>query len=290
MSAQCLLDWLTSVPCYPKLFCTHPSFGFQTIQDYPCGGVARALLKDWSEFKSDEKPYHVVLIVGLDLSSKNVVDHTVEIKNSWGKDGFADVQLAFALPLTIPRELKARPTELLFPARKQPRWPPNDPTEVKLPSPLYKLPLKQYAALVWISHDIKDDGLIALYRINVENAELIIYVTQQDQQEHFDMIFTDGFRLAWEYPKTSHVGFNSVTCEVGMRMVKLVDLLYGACILFVLDMPAYEAWQREYASKGHKHFYFMTLNGSEICSLSECKLLAYMSFYAILLSEVLLVK
>lgn len=32
----------------------------------------------------------------------------------------------------------------------------------------------------------------------------------------------------------------------------------------VLDMPAYEARQREYASKGHKHFYFMTLNGSEV--------------------------
>lgn len=32
----------------------------------------------------------------------------------------------------------------------------------------------------------------------------------------------------------------------------------------VLDMPAYEARQREYASKGHKHFYFMTLNGTEV--------------------------
>uniref|UniRef100_A0A7N0TNE1 Histone-lysine N-methyltransferase ASHH2 n=1 Tax=Kalanchoe fedtschenkoi TaxID=63787 RepID=A0A7N0TNE1_KALFE len=32
----------------------------------------------------------------------------------------------------------------------------------------------------------------------------------------------------------------------------------------VLDMPAYEARQKDYASKGHKHFYFMTLNGSEV--------------------------
>lgn len=32
----------------------------------------------------------------------------------------------------------------------------------------------------------------------------------------------------------------------------------------VLDMHAYEARQREYAVKGHKHFYFMTLNGSEV--------------------------
>ncbi|XP_047340625.1 histone-lysine N-methyltransferase ASHH2-like isoform X2 [Impatiens glandulifera] len=32
----------------------------------------------------------------------------------------------------------------------------------------------------------------------------------------------------------------------------------------VLDVHAYEARQREYASMGHKHFYFMTLNGSEV--------------------------
>ncbi|KAF7829798.1 histone-lysine N-methyltransferase ASHH2 isoform X1 [Senna tora] len=31
----------------------------------------------------------------------------------------------------------------------------------------------------------------------------------------------------------------------------------------VLDVHAYEARQREYAFKGHRHFYFMTLNGSE---------------------------
>ncbi|GJS87080.1 origin of replication complex subunit 5 [Tanacetum coccineum] len=139
MSAQCLLDWLTSGPYDPKLFCTHLSFGFETTQDYPYEGVARALLKDWSELKFDEKPRYtidefncfygkrikpalrasftstgfpcianisskmlkrhcsakelstlcadlVVLIVGLDLSSKNEADHTVEIKNSWGKN------------------------------------------------------------------------------------------------------------------------------------------------------------------------------------------------------------
>uniref|UniRef100_A0A2P2L0A5 Histone-lysine N-methyltransferase ASHH2 n=1 Tax=Rhizophora mucronata TaxID=61149 RepID=A0A2P2L0A5_RHIMU len=32
----------------------------------------------------------------------------------------------------------------------------------------------------------------------------------------------------------------------------------------VLDMHTYEARQREYASKAHKHFYFMTLNASEV--------------------------
>lgn len=33
----------------------------------------------------------------------------------------------------------------------------------------------------------------------------------------------------------------------------------------VLDVRAYEARQREYALNGHRHFYFMTLNGSEVC-------------------------
>ncbi|GMY06658.1 histone-lysine N-methyltransferase ASHH2 isoform X3, partial [Fagus crenata] len=32
----------------------------------------------------------------------------------------------------------------------------------------------------------------------------------------------------------------------------------------VLDMQSYEARQKEYALKGHRHFYFMTLNGSEV--------------------------
>ncbi|XWS15178.1 hypothetical protein CRYUN_Cryun35bG0072000 [Craigia yunnanensis] len=32
----------------------------------------------------------------------------------------------------------------------------------------------------------------------------------------------------------------------------------------VLDMQAYEARQKEYASRGQRHFYFMTLNGSEV--------------------------
>ncbi|KAK9270427.1 hypothetical protein L1049_026006 [Liquidambar formosana] len=32
----------------------------------------------------------------------------------------------------------------------------------------------------------------------------------------------------------------------------------------VLDLHAYEARQKEYACRGHKHFYFMTLNGSEV--------------------------
>lgn len=43
-------------------------------------------------------------------------------------------------------------------------------------------------------------------------------------------------------------------------------------VLQVLDMHAYEARQKEYALKGHKHFYFMTLNGSEV-RLSSISLL-----------------
>ena len=41
-------------------------------------------------------------------------------------------------------------------------------------------------------------------------------------------------------------------------------IMYDLCFKQVLDMPAYEARQREYALKGHRHFYFMTLNGSEV--------------------------
>lgn len=34
--------------------------------------------------------------------------------------------------------------------------------------------------------------------------------------------------------------------------------------LQVLDMQSYETRQKEYACKGQKHFYFMTLNGNEV--------------------------
>ncbi|XP_021841738.1 histone-lysine N-methyltransferase ASHH2 isoform X2 [Spinacia oleracea] len=36
----------------------------------------------------------------------------------------------------------------------------------------------------------------------------------------------------------------------------------------VLDLQSYEARQRDYAAKGHKHFYFMTLNGNEVIDAS----------------------
>lgn len=35
----------------------------------------------------------------------------------------------------------------------------------------------------------------------------------------------------------------------------------------VLDITSYEARQKYYASKGQKHFYFMALNGGEVCLL-----------------------
>jgi len=41
---------------------------------------------------------------------------------------------------------------------------------------------------------------------------------------------------------------------------------YGDISLYfkVLDLVTYEARQRDYASRGQKHFYFMTLNGGEV--------------------------
>uniref|UniRef100_A0A803L775 Histone-lysine N-methyltransferase ASHH2 n=1 Tax=Chenopodium quinoa TaxID=63459 RepID=A0A803L775_CHEQI len=36
----------------------------------------------------------------------------------------------------------------------------------------------------------------------------------------------------------------------------------------VLDLQSYEARQKDYAAKGHKHFYFMTLNGNEVIDAS----------------------
>ncbi|KAJ6412621.1 hypothetical protein OIU84_005630, partial [Salix udensis] len=52
----------------------------------------------------------------------------------------------------------------------------------------------------------------------------------------------------------------------GLRLDE--DILRGQFLIEyvgeVLDVHAYEARQKDYASKGHKHFYFMTLDGSEV--------------------------
>ncbi|KAF4372277.1 hypothetical protein G4B88_007021 [Cannabis sativa] len=94
---------------------------------------------------------------------------------------------------------------------------------------------------------VKSDGgfnyastdLAALwYRINEEEAEWVIYVTDVGQQQHFDMLFKAAKRAGWlaaddsKYPKTSHVGFGLVLGQDGKRfrtrsseVVRLVDLL-----------------------------------------------------------------
>ena len=51
----------------------------------------------------------------------------------------------------------------------------------------------------------------------------------------------------------------------------------------MLDLQAYEARQKEYASKGYKHFYFMTLNGNEVltATLLHLCLLSLNSFLSV---------
>ncbi|KAK3229041.1 hypothetical protein Dsin_000922 [Dipteronia sinensis] len=76
------------------------------------------------------------------------------------------------------------------------------------------------------------------YRLNEEQADWIIYVTDVGQQEHFDKVFSAAKRAGWlsgdnrAYPKASHVGFGLVLGEDGKRfrtrsseVVRLVDLL-----------------------------------------------------------------
>ncbi|CAM8949839.1 unnamed protein product [Rhodiola kirilowii] len=76
------------------------------------------------------------------------------------------------------------------------------------------------------------------YRLNVEKAELIIYVTDVGQQQHFEMVFSAARLAGWLpadsslYPKVDHVGFGLVLGEDGKRfrtrsseVVRLVDLL-----------------------------------------------------------------
>ncbi|GJY64017.1 arginine--tRNA ligase, chloroplastic/mitochondrial-like protein isoform X2 [Tanacetum coccineum] len=94
---------------------------------------------------------------------------------------------------------------------------------------------------------VKSDGgfnydstdLAALwYRLNVEKAELIVYVTDVGQHEHFDMFFTAAKLAGWlptkerEYPKACHVEFGVVLRDDGKKfrtlsteVVKLLDLL-----------------------------------------------------------------
>ncbi|CAM6109547.1 unnamed protein product [Calypogeia fissa] len=93
---------------------------------------------------------------------------------------------------------------------------------------------------------VKSDGgfnyastdLAALwYRLNVEKAERLIYITDVGQQQHFDMVFKAAKRAGWlqdgvEKPSAKHLGFGLVLGEDGKRfrtrsseVVRLVDLL-----------------------------------------------------------------
>ncbi|KAF5467906.1 hypothetical protein F2P56_012110 [Juglans regia] len=60
--------------------------------------------------------------------------------------------------------------------------------------------------------------------------------------------------------------FRSGKKGYGLKLVE--DISKGQFLIEyvgeVLDMLAYEARQKDYAFKGHRHFYFMTLNGSEV--------------------------
>ncbi|XP_071703563.1 uncharacterized protein [Rutidosis leptorrhynchoides] len=66
--------------------------------------------------------------------------------------------------------------------------------------------------------------------------------------------------------------FSKLKCvpsgKKGLGLQLMEDIPKGRFVIEyvgeVLDIRSYEARQKEYASKGHKHFYFMTLNGNEV--------------------------
>ncbi|KAF8026567.1 hypothetical protein BT93_F3148 [Corymbia citriodora subsp. variegata] len=72
-----------------------------------------------------------------------------------------------------------------------------------------------------------------------------------------------------QFQKRKYAEMQWLRCgKKGYGLQVLDDVSKGGFIIEyvgeVLDMPAYKERQREYASHGHKHFYFMTLNGSEV--------------------------
>ncbi|KAF5725302.1 histone-lysine N-methyltransferase ASHH2 [Tripterygium wilfordii] len=72
-----------------------------------------------------------------------------------------------------------------------------------------------------------------------------------------------------QFQKRQYAGMKWVRCgKKGFGLQLQQDISKGQFLIEyvgeVLDLHAYEARQREYAAKGHKHFYFMTLNGSEV--------------------------
>ncbi|CAL0319436.1 unnamed protein product [Lupinus luteus] len=76
-----------------------------------------------------------------------------------------------------------------------------------------------------------------------------------------------------QFQKRKYASLNWFKCgKKGYGLKALEDIAEGQFLIEyvgeVLDTHAYEARQREYALKGHRHFYFMTLNGSEVIDAS----------------------
>ncbi|GMH22312.1 hypothetical protein Nepgr_024155 [Nepenthes gracilis] len=72
-----------------------------------------------------------------------------------------------------------------------------------------------------------------------------------------------------QFQKRKYAKLNWFRCgKKGYGLQVLQDISQGHFLIEyvgeVLDLQTYESRQREYASKGHKHFYFMTLNGNEV--------------------------
>ncbi|CAL0305489.1 unnamed protein product [Lupinus luteus] len=76
-----------------------------------------------------------------------------------------------------------------------------------------------------------------------------------------------------QFQKREYASLDWFKCgKKGYGLKALEDIAQGQFLIEyvgeVLDIHAYEARQREYALKGHRHFYFMTLNGSEVIDAS----------------------
>ncbi|KAL2339733.1 hypothetical protein Fmac_007673 [Flemingia macrophylla] len=76
-----------------------------------------------------------------------------------------------------------------------------------------------------------------------------------------------------QFQKRKYASLKWFKCgKKGYGLKALEDVAQGQFLIEyvgeVLDMQTYEARQREYAMKGHRHFYFMTLNGSEVIDAS----------------------
>ncbi|PON60140.1 Methyltransferase [Parasponia andersonii] len=72
-----------------------------------------------------------------------------------------------------------------------------------------------------------------------------------------------------QFQKRKYAKLEKFRCgKKGYGLKLLEDISKGQFLIEyvgeVLDMQAYEARQKEYALKGHKHFYFMTLNCNEV--------------------------